>query len=338
MRTGKVCCVYTVYSLFLYIVNAKDEDIDTTLYILDTAIPDGYEQRLKKCWRYSPPDNLTGKWWIDWILFRWHIYKHLPRLHRRAELYMQDHKQWTAVYAGNHKYTYLEDSPQHIAYIWDSSQSNWYTDIMRWNRLRICQFLYGPTYYEAFAHHRNAECLMLTQDDKTPFLENRKRMISIPLSEESWNSFSEYKRERIMEIFDISTNDLEHFKSVDTMIITQPLWPDSVSQEEHVDIYKRLISLYDESKVIIKTHPRETIDYKIIFPKAKVFEKPLPVQILVMMGLNIKRAVTLYSTAVAQLPENITVDWYGTEFDDRLFKKVGHFSEPSGIIQIFTTK
>ena len=78
MRTGNVCCVYTVYSLFLYIVNAKDEDIDTTLYILDTAIPDGYEQRLKKCWRYSPPDNLTGKWWIDWILFRWHIHKHLP--------------------------------------------------------------------------------------------------------------------------------------------------------------------------------------------------------------------------------------------------------------------
>ena len=332
MKHNNVCCVYTIYALFLYLINAKDEEIDSTTYLLDSSIPKGYESRLKNSWRYSPPTTLTGKWWIDWILFRWHIFRKLPRLHSKSKLFMQDHKPWTAVFAGNYKYTYLEDSPQHISYIWNPNNPNWYTDIMKWDRLKICQFLYGSSYFESFAHHPNATSLLLTEDDPAPFLKDRKRIFSLPLTNETWRSFSAFKQKRILEIFDVSEQDVDFFKNADTMLITQPLWPDSVSEDVHADIYKKLIALYDESKVIIKTHPRETFNYNELFPNAKVFAKPLPIQLLAMMGINIKTVVTLYSTAVIQFPKNIAVHWYGTEFDERLYKKVGHFPEPEGII------
>lgn len=334
MKHNNVCCVYTIYPLFLYLINAEDEEIDSTTYILDSSIPKGYEARLKNCWRYSVPNKLTDKWWIDWIILRWHIFRNLPRLHKKTKLFMQDHKPWTAVYAGNHKYTYLEDSPLHISYIWDPNQSNWYTDIMKWDRLKICQFLYGSSYYESFAHHPNATSLLLTEDDPAPFLKGRKRIFSSLLTNETWKSFSDFKQKRILEIFDVSEQDIVFFRNADTMLITQPLWPDSVSKEVHADIYKKLLAFYDESKVIIKTHPRETLNYKELFPKAKVFAKPLPIQLLAMLGINIKTVVTIYSTAVMQFPKNIAVHWYGTEFDNRLFEKVGHFPTPQDIQQI----
>lgn len=334
MKSNNICCVYTIYALFLYLINVEDEELDSTFYIIDTTIPPAFKSRLKHCWLYYPPHRLTGKWWIDWIPFRWHIFRTLPRLNRSSKLYMQDHKPWTAVYSGNHGYTYIEDSPQHISYMFNSEKNNWYTEILSWNRLKICQFLYGSTFYESFAHHPLAKRLLLTEDEHVPFLKGRERIFSLPFKTATWKSFSEYKRKRILEIFDVSNDDIEIFQNADTLIITQPLCPDSVSIDIHADIYKKLISKYNEQKVVIKTHPRDKFNYSSLYPNVKVFSKPLPLQLLLMIGMKIKTAATIYSTAVMQLPKSIDIHWYGTEFDNRLFVKVGHFPEPKGITPV----
>ena len=48
-----------------------------------------------------------------------------------------------------------------------------------------------------------------------------------------------------------------------------------------------------------------------------------PVEILELVGINIKKAITIFSSAAFGLGKNVEIDFYGTEIYYKLFERFG---------------
>jgi len=111
------------------------------------------------------------------------------------------------------------------------------------------------------------------------------------------------------------------YKSI--VLFTQPLSEDNVlTEEEKISLYKTIIGNYDQEKLVIKTHPRETTNYRDYFPNIEVFNENYPSEILDVLGIRFEKAVTIFSTAVyVYSKENII--FYGTKIHPKLLSRFG---------------
>ncbi len=151
-------------------------------------------------------------------------------------------------------------------------------------------------------------------------------IINISL-EEAWRNSESDKKEMIFTSYGIDKNEHSDLFNRRIILLTQPLWPDFISQDEHARIYKEILSNYKTCDIVIKTHPRDLFDYKSLDMDLYVLDKPIPVQLLTMLGVRYDRAVTVFSTAVYTFKElGAVIDWYGTEISDALFFALGHKS------------
>lgn len=87
-------------------------------------------------------------------------------------------------------------------------------------------------------------------------------------------------------------------------------------------MYKKILKKYDTRKILIKTHPRETTDYSSIFSNIKILNKPIPYELLEIIGFNPEVGVTLFSTAVFCVKNRI--DFYGSEVHPKILKHFGN--------------
>lgn len=328
-KSKKICIVYTIYAFLLYLINAKDDDIDKTRYIFHSTFPDGYEKRVKFGFRFKAPPISKLFFPFNTIMYRCYLLRHFPIILPWDEIFMQDHELWTQFYVWNHKYTFIEDSPcicRKMVEIADCELAKVFKKNLE-NKSWKESVANGPLFYNYFAQHQNAKTLLLTEDDPSEYLKDRKRIILPRLDNNLWSSFSDYKKQRILQLFDISSCDIKILQNAKYMLLTQCLYPDIVSQEDHKSIYQKIISKYDINEILIKTHPRDLFNYEAIWPGVKVFRKSIPIQIINMIGIKIQKAITVYSTSVCQL--DCEVDWYGTEINDVLYKKVKHVPVPN---------
>ena len=75
--------------------------------------------------------------------------------------------------------------------------------------------------------------------------------------------------------------------------------------------------------MIIKTHPRDTFNYQKYFPQIAVFNKPVNIQLLSLFDISIEKAITIYSSSVYELPENVKLDWFGPDIHPNIKKYTG---------------
>lgn len=116
-----------------------------------------------------------------------------------------------------------------------------------------------------------------------------------------WLQKTSKQQEEIIRIFLPSDFDRDIIQEYDVFLLTQPFSEFSdgcFSEEEKIEVYRKLISEYDESKLVIKRHPAEITDYGKYFPKARIIDLICPLELLVFMGLRAKIAVSVNSTAI----------------------------------------
>ena len=90
------------------------------------------------------------------------------------------------------------------------------------------------------------------------------------------------------------------------MLLTNPLFSDAYlpSEESHIKFYKDIIQKYFRNPVLIKPHPRDTVDYKSSFPECAVVDKNISSEILSFsQDLKFGTVLTLYSTSGASFRE-----------------------------------
>ncbi len=179
--------------------------------------------------------------------------------------------------------------------------------------------------YIPFGKSKNIEKIYLTGIAEIPkSIEEKVEIIDL---QKLWDSKREDEKLEILEIFGFEKDILNQIKGRDEILLTQPLSEDEImSEDEKLEIYKEIMKNYNSENMIIKTHPREKTDYRKHFPKALILDNVFPFEILLLMGIEFKRAVTIFSTAALGIGKDCKVDFYGTKINRKLLDKFGDIS------------
>ena len=86
---------------------------------------------------------------------------------------------------------------------------------------------------------------------------------------------------------------------------------------------KKIIKKYSKEKLVIKNHPQEKTNYKKEFSDIMVLEKKFPSELLSLLGLNLKRVVTINSTAISIFLKKAKIDFYGSKVHPKIFSSLG---------------
>lgn len=104
-------------------------------------------------------------------------------------------------------------------------------------------------------------------------------------------------RKKMIEIFVRDMDTLENFLKGDTkggiLILTEPL----SSMDVREKIFRDLTDKYSkEGPVFIKPHPRDLLDYNALFSEYWVFDKTIPMEVLLMFDeIRFKKVVSVYT-------------------------------------------
>ncbi|QYR63960.1 glycosyltransferase family 52 protein [Fusobacterium nucleatum] len=140
-----------------------------------------------------------------------------------------------------------------------------------------------------------------------------------------WNLKTEEERKDILNIIGVGSSDIEELKKAKNILLTQPISEDLVvTEEEKIEIYRKIINKYGEERLLIKPHPREKTDYKKIFTKATVIGKNFPFEIISLLDIEIRNLITLFSTSVFSMAtETTNIVFYGTRVSQKLVDRFG---------------
>lgn len=170
--------------------------------------------------------------------------------------------------------------------------------------------------------HKWADKIYLTSFTKVP--QQIKSKVEVINLKELWSKKTENEKKEILDFFNFTENDYNMLKTKKYILFTQPLSEDNaITEEEKVELYKKIINNYDKDKLIIKTHPREKTDYKKVFSDIEVMKQTFPSELLNLLDIKFEKAITIFSTAAVTTRKDIKVDWYGTEVHPKILKEFG---------------
>lgn len=174
----------------------------------------------------------------------------------------------------------------------------------------------------SFGQHKNVKKIYLT--GLAPIPKEIAHKVEIINLKELWDKKSLEEQNKILDIFSFDLNIKEIIKGRDIILFTQPLSEDGViTEEEKIEIYSKIVKKYPQDRLIVKTHPREKTNYKKIFKYNLVLDNPFPFEMLNLLNVKFNKAVTLFSTAALGLGKDVTVDFYGTEVNDKILARFG---------------
>lgn len=325
-----ICNVCNVYSLLIYLLHMSKSEVESTFFIFNPSIPKVIRENF--CHSYTMPDyhkygrfKRMGIILFGFLVFRYIKLFRLPNF-KDSEIFGNDFSRYDSILIGKKKYYCIEDCPDGFkrTYI-----DHFYSLELKKNRNKlryyILSILNGLVYCHRFGNNNQCEGVITSSRSVPSYLKN-KTIINISL-EEAWRNSASDKKEMILTSYGIGKNEHSDLFNRRIILLTQPLWPDFISQDEHLRIYKEILSNYKTCDIVIKTHPRDLFDYKSLDTDLYVLDKPIPVQLLTILGVRYDRAVTVFSTAAYTFKElGAVVDWYGTEISDELFFALGHKS------------
>lgn len=140
-----------------------------------------------------------------------------------------------------------------------------------------------------------------------------------------WDNKNEEDKMEILRIYNFNANDLNDFDKRNIVLFTQTVSEDGLvdSEQDKIEIYRKALENVDHNMVIIKPHPRENTNYEKYFPHIKQIDGQIPFQLLDLLGVKLEKAITLWSTAVLSLNENIEIEWLGTTLSTKLKNRFG---------------
>lgn len=327
-----ICNVCNTYSLLLFLLSFNKKEVEETFFIFNASI--SREIRSKFTHSYTMPNynnwGICGKLCIilfGFLIFRYiRIFK-LPSFNSSI-LYSSDFSRYDSLLIAKENYYNIEDCPK--GYF--QTYQDFYASIEAKKRkckikYWLVSILYGKIYYHRFGNNPQCVGFLTATEQLLSYQKNKKiKLISF---KDIWSQSSENKKNLILNIFNITPDDIKCFKEKDFLLLTQPLWPDFISKESHYEVYRKILSNYDPTKVLIKTHPRDIYNYQELSKDVQVISKNFPFQLITLMGIQYKRIATVFSTAVCDIDRsNTKIDWYGTEIDPTLHSILGDINEP----------
>ena len=152
----------------------------------------------------------------------------------------------------------------------------------------------------------------------------KSKVIIIDL-DKIWGNITNEGKKAILEVFGLDIKEIKDIENKEMILFTQPFSEDGVlTEREKIDLYKKIIDKYDRNKLIIKNHPREKTEYNKEFSDITILEKTFPSELLLFMGLKIKKVITVGSTVVSIFSGKSEIDFYGAEAHPKILKYYGN--------------
>lgn len=182
--------------------------------------------------------------------------------------------------------------------------------------------LLQPSNYKSYGYEKNVRKIYLTGLAPIPKeIESKVEIINL---KELWNKKTEKEKKEILDIFCFDENIINKIKNKKNILFTQPLSEDRfISEEEKIELYRKIIFNYSEKDLIIKTHPREKTDYKKYFPEMEILNQSFPSELFDLLDIKFERTITIFSTAALGFSKDSKVDFYGTKVHPNLLKLWG---------------
>lgn len=138
-----------------------------------------------------------------------------------------------------------------------------------------------------------------------------------------WKKKTEEEKKWIRRFFNFRQSNLELLESKKIILFTQPLSEDKVmTEEEKIEIYRKILEKENVKDVVIKMHPRELTEYDKHFMGISILQERTPFELYLLHGLKDKKVITLFSTAVYGL-KDFEVVFYGTNGNRKLLDRFG---------------
>ena len=321
-----VCIVDTPYALLQYLLKIDIAGIESTLFCVGKQLHPDITRQLPHVKYFGVDDN-------KWTHFTFRLFFKMKCMWARflyvrgARIYAQDHLHFSAQLIAHDGYTLMEDGP----YVWKNNKDRLNQKASLYEKIGVF-IVYGPVFLKNFG--RSSQCQnrwVSTTVDADIYRQEgvcHERFNVRAL----WADASDDRKDMIIRVFGAqmfkaSTRDL--FRNCESMLLTQPLEATfGLTADEVFTIYNAAIEKYLDAGVIIKPHPRDTYDYEKKFPSCKVLRTTVPLQLMCAMGFSPKRAITLFSGSINELPESTDVVWLGTEVNGKLVAACGHIEPP----------
>jgi len=315
-QVQRVCIVETVYCLLLYLLYSTKEEIENTCFFIGDVLQPLFSGKKFHFYAFKRRDNTFLRMIFKISLrcfscFRWNFLK-------TAKIFGQDHIQFFSGLAGNRKYTLLEDSATVFSSYFNTvfyKKNKQLRESWKGNMLKL---LYGKTFAWEFGQSNQCENIILTKESDLKFLGNRQTTLFD--LEKFWQNASKEKQELILNLFDLDLSESFFSNPKNIIIFTQPFYVDipGFSKQEQIDLYREVVEDYPQNEIVIKVHPRDKINYHTYFPDTEIFNKPIPMQLISLLGVRFEKAVTFSSSSVLSFPYEIEVKKIGISSNKKL--------------------
>ena len=293
-----LCMVNTPYSLFLYflICGVNPEDI----FVLTSKVPKEIRDNINHIYfPYSGVPLNIQKNKLNFLFFLMGVFYEILKL--RIKLYFSTRGFKMSVY-GHAQFLFSFPFYEYEnSYIIEDGTGNYvelrpFKDFSPLKKLFFVKLFgkYIPQQIDGWGTHPNIKKVFLTRNEGYSSLIKDKVIVKPILKQVSL--LSNEDKEKILEIFNYDEFQKD-FSSDAVILLTEAYYEsDLLSFEEEIEIYSEMIWGYDE--VIIKPHPRDKKEYNKYFPNCKILKSYFPLEILYLVDINIKKLLTVESTAV----------------------------------------
>lgn len=173
----------------------------------------------------------------------------------------------------------------------------------------IKKYIYGISI--DFYNDKKIENIFVQFPEKYPkHLKSKLELLNINYYK---NRLTGDQKNLIISIF-LSTKDNNKIKSLNNddnlvIILTQPLSEDGyITKEEKIEMYRKIVSEYDTSIVVLKRHPREKETYG--FDNIIELESSFPSEVFSLFGSKFSKAIGICTSAINYInaDEKINLD------------------------------
>lgn len=305
------------YPLFLYMLYAPEEMLENTSYYVGKTLS---ELPLPHKMVMPPFPKYT-----EWEMFKYRarcFFKYRKVL-KRSQIFAQDHLFYSAPLIDNLPYTCVEDCPNFFL-IREQRNEVKYDDTLR---SRLYHLELGRIYQRYAGNNPYCTRRLITSPEDAALFERQGYSYELVSLQLLWDAASSKKRQYILDAYNLK--DIANITKRDVVLFSQPLVQDAhMSEQEVANLFKASIERYGAENILVKMHPRDTLDYQKFFPGVAVLKTKAPQQLFNVMGVKYKAAITCCSSAVSSMGEDCEVVWLGAEVDDRIVQAYGHIKKP----------
>lgn len=314
LKYKNTCIVGSVYGLIVYLLQCPDDDVKRTYYCVDTAIQsainvEGLDVKWFDWFVKEKQNKTNGSTW----LWRWRristFFKYF--FIRFTHIYAQDQLIYAPLIINRHSYVLIEDAPR-IFTICEEIPHWQPFELPRTFKGMKKRIRMGAIYGRFLGTNKYCKNRLITSSDDVKSRHLIGRKFTLLNLQELWKEASSYKKTIILRMFNISDDLLLRCSKCQSVLLTQPYFDDGlVTEQELVDVYKPYIEKYSNGGIIIKPHPRDTVNYEKYFPNVIYVKTKAPMELFSILGIHFKNAITICSMAVTSLPKPVNIIWIG---------------------------